>query len=164
MSGTPSRLPRQLPWRARARRCQDLADADAARLSDEQLQQQPVLLEAWIAQRTEWTKSVFAISSAAVGILAAALLNKDALTLQPLTKLCLGIGTIAFIIAVTACLQAFLVSADSLKRYVSPDPKVPGPEALEPELNRIESLQHHGFVFGILLLACAAFFEHAVRP
>jgi len=153
----------RMPWRERA------ADAAARRAnagaaaSAEQAQKMPVLLEAWIAQRTEWTKSVFAMSSAAVALLAAALLSQGAQDLLPFTKTVLVLSSVSFGVAAAACLGAFKQSAKALEQHMAAKLDKEAAEATETELKRIESLQLHGFAFGLGLLFIAAFLEHALR-
>jgi hypothetical protein len=118
-----------------------------------------VLLEAWIGQRTEWTKSVFAMSSAAVGLMVTALLNRDALALLPMTKAMLFLGGISFGIAASTCLSAFITSADAVEQAMLGRPL----RAAEAELGRLEAWQRHGFLYGLGFLLLAALLEHSLR-
>ncbi len=140
---------------ARKRQAQAKRERDSAA----QASQQSVLLQAWMGQRTEWTKFVFAMSSSAVGLIAVALLNKSAVELLPLTKVLLFIGGIAFACGAVTCLSALKKSADALELVMSNRPL----DALDKELMRLESWQHHSFVYGVCLLLLSAFFQHVLQ-
>ncbi len=112
-----------------------------------------------MGQRTEWTKSVFAMSSAAVGLLVTALLTRDAVSFGPMTKCMLFTGGLSFGLAATTCLSALMKSAKALEHALNGQSL----GSLEDELNNLESQQHHGFLFGLVFLGLAAFFEHLLK-
>lgn len=124
-----------------------------------------VLLEAWLNQRTDWTKSVFTMASAAVALTVTALLAKDN-GLLPVTMTFMVLSCLCFVASTVACLSAFLESANALGDLLNPDAKSQRrsfDEKPEDALKRLESIQRGGFQFGIGLLVISALAQVGFR-
>jgi hypothetical protein len=98
------------------------------------------------------------MSSAAVGLLTAALLARDALALHSVLKILMLLGLFAFGIAAAACLSAFMQSSHALERQLEGQPL----GDLEAKLKGLESWQRYGFLAGVGLLVASAVLQHVV--
>lgn len=154
-------------WARRTRHCTpppaSASLPDQAKTADSE--KDAVLLEAWLNQRTEWSKSLFTIASAAVALIVTALLGKDN-GLQPHTLAFLVLSGLCFVASTLACVAAFDASADAIKEVLNPSEAESRPKHAEPPedaLKRLASIQRGGFQFGILLLIVAAFLQVAIK-
>jgi hypothetical protein len=72
---------------------------------------------------------------------------------------------LSFGVSACASLAAFIKSAQALEEALSrhsPTQSGPVTATTEAELKKLESLQLHGFLFGLGLLTLSAFFEHVL--
>ncbi|MEK8026547.1 hypothetical protein [Pseudaquabacterium rugosum] len=75
---------------------------------------QEVLIEAWIEQKTEWTKSIFSLSSAGLGLIATFAASEEFAEKLWLIKVLAVIAGVSFAVSAAACLVAFQKSAESI--------------------------------------------------
>lgn len=113
-----------------------------------------VLLEAWLDQATEWTKSIFTMSSAAIGLIITGVFAAPS-PLKPVTLIFLAVSIICFAVATISCVSAFTAGTSAIRGLLKND----GPlhAAAERDLARLKPVQYDFFCFGLLLLLVAAF-------
>jgi hypothetical protein len=102
-----------------------------------------------LLQRTEWTKSMFAIASAAVALTVTALIAREQ-NLSPGSLVFMVLACGGFSICAVSCIAALRQSAAALESYLkSVSHATDDDEAVDAELRRLASLQRGGFEWGI---------------
>jgi hypothetical protein len=116
----------------------------------------PVLLQGWLDQATEWSKSIFTMSSVAIGLIVTGVFTAPARP-NPVTLIFLSLAATAFAVATISCVTAFSAGADVIYGLMMDDSDQV--EKSEKILARLKPVQQDFFVGGLVLLLVAAFFH-----
>lgn len=109
-----------------------------------------LLIQTWLQQRTEWSKAIFTMSSAAIGLVFAGLLS-GARDLSPLVVVFALAGLLGFAVAAVSSLMAFRRSAELVHALAHGKPSCTS----ELTLKRLENIQKASFYLGVVFIALA---------
>lgn len=129
---------------------EEATDQTALRTEEERA----VLLDAWFSQATEWSKAIFTISSAAIGLIVTGIFTASAAP-RGVTWFCLVVAALSFGGATLTCLSAFQRGSEAILGHLTDD--LPKADDADEKLRRLKNLQSGFFFWGLVLLLTAAF-------